>query len=227
VQSFKVVMRLRINLKNIFIALNEYSEFPKYNTIPVLFNTLALMLPVIIINKSFNNEITAYFDLTRQIFAITLALISASVAQVYLQKIAERKNKNERILPDILKLSKVLGSISFIGIVFVLIFGPDIFSLVFGEGYRVSGYYAQILILSFAIRFIASTLSIVFIILQKLKINAIWQILYFIAISSLFIFKYESIESFLYIYLVIDLIFYVLYYGLIILISNEHDKKIN
>lgn len=227
IQLLKSSLRIGINVKNIYAALKEYSEFPKYNTIPVLFNTLALMLPVIIINKLFNSEITAYFDLTRQIFAITLALISASVAQVYLQRIAEKRNNKERILPEILKLSKVLGIISLIGIVIVLIFGPEVFSLVFGSEYRASGYYAQILIFSFAIRFIASTLSIVFITLQKLKMNAIWQILYFIAIASLFMFKYESIQSFLFTYLIIDVIFYAVYYTLIIAISNQHDKNIS
>jgi O-antigen/teichoic acid export membrane protein len=225
-QLFRSSLRIGLNFKNIYTALKEYTEFPKYNAIPVLFNTMALMLPVIIINKLFDNEITAYFDLTRQIFAITLALISASVAQVYLQRIAEKRNRNERILPEILKLSKVLGVISVIGIVIVLIFGPDVFSLVFGAEYRASGYYAQILIFSFAIRFIASTLSIVFITLQKLRMNAIWQILYFIAIASLFMFRYESIKSFLFTYLIIDVIFYAVYYALIVIISNQHDKNI-
>lgn len=228
IQLYKTGIMLKdITYKSIIHTLIKYVEFPKYNFLPFLFNNAALMLPVIIVNRAFSQEVTGHFDLTRQVLAVTLGLLSASISQVYLQRIAEKKNKNQKILKDILKASKYMGAIA-IGIVLIILFGGKfLFSLVFGSEYLISGIYAKIIIVSYAMRFIASSLSVVFISLQKLKINAVWQISYFLTILILFFIKFQTITDFLYSYLIIDLVMYLVYYVLIILKTIEYDKSIS
>jgi len=207
-------------------SLIEYKKFPLYNSVPVLFNTAALLMPVILINRLFNEQITAYFDLTRQILGLTLSLVAAAVSQVYLQKLAEKKNRKQKLLPDIIKASKILGILSILGIIIIELFGEQLFSIIFGHEYFHSGVYAKILVISFGIRFIVTPQSIAFISLERLKLNAIWQIGYFILISSLFFLKNVSIEDLLIRYMTIDLIAYSIYYFLIIRIVKQHDNTI-
>ncbi len=207
-------------------TLKEYNHFPKFNILPVLLNNAAAWLPVIFITRFFSIETTGEYDLSRQVMAISLSLISMSVAQVYLQRIAEIRNRGEKILPDILNVSKILGSLAFIGILITLIVGPFLFGFVFGESYRISGEYAQIMVFSFGIRLIVSPLSVVFVNLERLKLNAVWQILYFFSILSLLLFHFSSIKDFLYTLVSIDLIAYSIYYGMIIYITKNYDNKI-
>jgi len=226
-QSIKNGLRFKSLSKTLlFSSLKEYNHFPKYNILPVLLNNAAAWLPVLFITRFFSIETTGEYDLTRQVLAISLSLISMSVAQVYLQRIAAMRNRGEKILPDIIKVTKILGSLSLIGIILTLLIGPFIFGFIFGESYEISGVYAQIMIFSFGIRLIVSPLSVVFVNLERLKLNAVWQISYFFCILSLLLFDFSSIKEFLYFLVTIDLIAYSIYYGMIIYITKNHDKSI-
>ncbi|HAG16037.1 MAG TPA: hypothetical protein DCG69_05865 [Bacteroidales bacterium] len=207
-------------------TLKEYNHFPKFNIFPVLLNNAASWLPVLFITQLFSVEITGKFDLTRQVFAVTLSLISMTIAQVYLQRIAEMRNRAQKIFPDILKVAKIIGTISILGIVITLLIGPLLFGFVFGKSYEISGVYAQIMIFSFAIRLIVSPLSVVFVNLERLKLNALWQVFYFLSILSLLLFNFSDILEFLYANVVIDLIAYSVYFGLIVYVSKVHDQEL-
>lgn len=215
-----------ISRPTFFKALKEYDQFPKYNILPVLLNNAAAWMPVLFITRFFALEITGQFDLTRQVLAITLSLISMAVAQVYLQRIAEMRIRSQPILPDIVMVAKIIGSISLIGIVITLLLGPLLFGFVFGKDYEISGVYAQIMIFSFAIRLIVSPLSVVFVNLERLKLNALWQVFYFLSILSLLLFHFSDIKEFLYVNVAIDVIAYSIYFGMIIYVSKVHDREL-
>lgn len=226
IQSIKKGLRFKsVSRTLLFETLKEYNHFPKYNILPVLLNNAAAWLPVLFITRFFSIETTGEYDLTRQVLAISLSLISMSVAQVYLQRIAEIRNRGEKILPDIIKVTKILGSLSLIGITLTLLLGPFLFGFVFGENYEISGVYAQIMIFSFGIRLIVSPLSVVFVNLERLKLNAVWQISYFFSILSLLLFDFESIKEFLYYTVAIDIVAYSVYFGMIIFITKQYDKE--
>ncbi|MBN2238099.1 MAG: lipopolysaccharide biosynthesis protein [Bacteroidales bacterium] len=227
-QSFRTGLGWKnISLHSIWATLKEYQQFPKYNIFPVLLNNAAAWLPILFITRFFTIDITGQFDLTRQVFAITLSLISMAVAQVYLQRISDMRIRKQKIFPDIISVSKILGLISLFGILITLMFGPFLFGFVFGADYTISGVYAQIMIVSFSIKLIVSPLSVVFVNLEKLKLNAVWQILYFLGILSLLLFKFESIIGFLYVNVAIDVIAYLIYYLLILYISKQHDRHLD
>jgi O-antigen/teichoic acid export membrane protein len=226
-QSLKMgLIWKKLSFKYIIEILKEYSQFPKYNILPVLLNNAAAWLPILFITRFFTIDITGQFDLTRQVLAITLSLVSMAVAQVYLQRIADMRLRKEKILPNIITVSKILASLSFLGIIVTLLMGPFLFSFVFGADYEISGVYAQIMIFSFSVKLIVSPLSVVFVNLERLKLNAVWQILYFFGILSLLLFDFKTITDFLYVNVAIDLIAYFIYYILILYVSRAHDQSL-
>ena len=87
-QVKKAGLNFNFNLSQIKITLKKYKDFPIYSALPSLFNSISLFLPIIIINKIYSQEITGYVDLSRQMLALPIALISATIAQVLLQKTA-------------------------------------------------------------------------------------------------------------------------------------------
>ena len=137
--------------------LIKYIEFPKYSTIPTLLNSVSLFLPVIIINQFYSQEVTGYFDLSRQMLALPLALVSMAVSQVLIQKIVEHKQNRKKITKLVTKIALVLLAMSALGIMVIELFGIELFTFIFGDEWELSGRITQILIFSYAIKFVVST----------------------------------------------------------------------
>ena len=215
-----------VTKKGILKQLRKYSEFPKYNLVPIFLNTLSLSLPIIFINKFYTQEIAGLFDLSRQILLVPIALISRSYSLVLFQKIAEMRNEKKSILEGIKKQFFLLLILGILGIIIIQLFGIPLFKFVFGNQWEQSGIYAKILVFSFAIRFAITPFSIVLISLEKLRIQAAWQLFYFFAILSLLFFKDMSIVQFLTAYVIIDLISYSLNLIIVLYTSYKYDKNL-
>lgn len=218
--NFKVISFSKIieNLKNNF-------SFPKYNLLPSLLNSFSTLLPIFIISSFYSDAITGYFNFTRQILVIPLVLISTSISQVLFKQIADKKNTNEKITKDLIGIAKILGVLAILFILIILLFGKYLFEIFFGIQWIESGVYSQILVISFAIQFVVSPLSILFPAINKIKILSIWQVFYFLSISMLILFRNLSIYEFLTVYLIIDIISYSIYFILIYICAKKFDSK--
>lgn len=215
-----------ISLKKMFFVFQKYIDFPKYNLVPSLLNTFCLLFPVLLINRYYSSETTAHFDLVRNILAVPAALLSTSISQVLLQNISERKNSNQPIKAVIYKIISLLGIISLIEILVLTLFGKSLFTLYAGSEYTISGYYAKYIVFSSAVKLIVSPISVVLISLQKLKTLGMWQLIYFLLILCLMFFSRVSFESFLLIYVLIDVIAYLLYFIIILRSINNWEQSL-
>jgi len=93
--------------------------------------------------------------------------------------------------------------------------GGELFEIVFGEKWRLSGEYTSILIFSYAVSFIVSPFSMLLVVLGKIRMVSIWQTFYFFAVCILWFFSNFDIEHFLEALVVIDVVSYAMY-GLLI-----------
>ncbi|MFT6715644.1 MAG: O-antigen/teichoic acid export membrane protein [Saprospiraceae bacterium] len=207
--------------------LIKYKDFPLYNAVPSVLDKFSLNMPVVIISSFFSASINGFVNLPKQILGTPLSLISASISQVYFQNIIEKKNLNQLIVPQLLKAIKFLSLIAVVFVIGTLLCSEIVFEVVFGEEWKIAGYYAKILSFAIAIKFVVSPLSIVFPSLNKMKIGSFWQVLYFIAICTLFFLESFSIEYFLIIYVIIELLMYSFYLFLIVKVAKEHDRNLS
>lgn len=217
----------RISLIKIKQIASEYIEFPKYNFIPALFNTLSLSLPTIIISLYYTKEIVGYFDLTRQILLVPSAFISLSISQVLFQRITEKKNEGLSVKQEILSILFILSFLAILFIIIIQLFGGLIFSLYAGESYRISGHYAKYIVFNFSMQFIVSPLGIALVSLGKIKVVSFWQVFNIILISSLFLLKGLKIDLFLLIYAGVDVIGYSVYLFLILYQIRKYEQGLN
>jgi len=215
-----------ISLRRMRAMALRYREFPLYNLFPSFLNTAAALAPVFFIKHFFSDNVTGYFDLTRTVLAIPMALLTVSVSQVLYQKISERRNRGEGIRDQMLPLMKVLGVLAVAEVIVLFFFGKELFAFFFGKTWGVSGEYARILVFGFALKFIVSPLSVSLMALEKIRVWSLWQILYFIAICSLAAFKAPDIDSFLIRYLIIDIFAYTVYAGIIFFVIAGYEKEI-
>lgn len=173
-----------------------------------MFNTLSLLLPIVILNKTFTTQQTGYFDLARMLLILPLSLVTESLSQVILQRFSEYKNQQKSIKKEALNIFLSLSIFSIIFTFIIYSFGEFLFVQIFGNQWIISGEYAKILIWAFALKFIVSPFNITFTAFQRIGILSIWQTIYFLLILLLLIMKFDNINHFLYTYLFIELISY-------------------
>jgi O-antigen/teichoic acid export membrane protein len=215
----------QVTKREVKIVSKEYIHFPVYNGIPSFLDSLSLNVPVAIIHASFNSVTTGFFNLSRQVIAAPLLLISSTMSQVLFQKISEKKNANLPVLSDIIKLLRVQSLLALGFLLIVVPFSPVLFSIVFGEEWRIAGEFTQILALGFAIKFVVSPLSLIFPALNAIKTGSFWQLIYFLSICTLFFLGHLSIVQFLVAYTLIEVLVYLFYLWLIVKTAKNHDSQ--
>jgi O-antigen/teichoic acid export membrane protein len=201
--------------------LKQYIGFPKFNVFPSMLNALSGMLPVFIISSHFSVDVAGSYNFSRIILSVPFALISAGISQVLMQQTSERRHRNEPVAPDLLSLATKLAALSVLGIIILYLWGPLLFEIFFGTKWKYSGQYTSILIFSYGISFIVSPFSVLLAVFDKIKHSGFWQTFYFVCTCSLWFFSDFSIERFLEILVIIDVICYAVY-GIIIYNAVKH-----
>ncbi len=226
-QIFKNKYEFRfVSRKKIAYVFKKYIEYPKYNVLPTLLSSAATILPFLFINKMYSTEIIGYLDLSRLVLSIPLIFIASTISQVFFQQTTEKKHNSLSIKNDVKNIMYLLLGVVVIEFIVIMLIGPQLFGFVFGDRYVVSGSFSQVLIFSFALSFIGSTFSSIFITFEKIRLNSIWQITYFCVICSLLLFKGLTILDFLKIYVAIEIVMHLIYISMIYFIIKGYEKRI-
>jgi len=198
----------KIPIKEMFRYAINYRDFPLKSAIPSLLNAFSLLLPVLIINRLFDEQVTGFFDLSRVVLIVPLSLITASLSQIVLQQFTEKRNNHLSIKKDSLAIFAGLVGFALLFVVVIAGWGPDLFSFFFGNQWLSSGIYAQWLVWAFAIKFVVSPFNMVYTAFEKLGLGAIWQTSYFLLIVALYFIPFSGIHQFLKGYVGIELLAY-------------------
>jgi O-antigen/teichoic acid export membrane protein len=226
-QSMKYGLSLRLfSPQMIKKVLVKYSEYPKFNVIPSFMSACSFLLPAILINKFFTSENTGFFDLSKLLLSIPLALVATSISNVMLQRVSEKYRNSERFLKELLPIFSIVIIICAIEIIVIEFFGVVLFKLIFGELWGFSGSISRILVWSYALNFIVASFSSVFISMNKIKLLSIWQLFYFISILSLFLFKNLTFIGFIKVYVMIEVLCYLVITAFMISILMKYEAKI-
>jgi len=226
-QSWRAGLKLhKINPDGLKTVAGRYSDFPKYNAIPALLNKVCLFLPVILVNTFYNAETTGYFDLSRMVLALPLALITQAIMQSLLQRLSESKKQNQSVVKELSGLAFLLFTAAIIGIVIIVFLGDFIFGL-FGKQWEQSAFYAQVMVYSFALKFVVSPFSAVFTAFEKIRVASVWQIFNFFVLAGLFFFGYLPVIDFIRLYVLLELFTYGIYFILIYRVVKKYERMLN
>jgi O-antigen/teichoic acid export membrane protein len=204
----------------------KYSEFPKFNVIPSFMSACSFLLPAILINKFYSSEYTGYFDLSKLLLSIPLALISTSISNVLLQSISENFQNNRSLRKDLLLIFAIVSVIGVVEILVITFFGVSLFKIVFGEMWGFSGEISKILVWAYALNFFVASFSAIFISMNRIKMLSIWQIIYFISILSLILFRNSAFLDFLNVYVIIEISCYIVMIIMMLSIVVTYEKKV-
>lgn len=162
------LLRKSINWHGMTQGVKHYSKFPLYDTWASLFNIISWQLPALLLSAFFSASVVGYYALAFRLMSLPMNFIGKSISQVFFQRASVSIN-NGTFAEVVEKTFSNLFKISILPILILTLTGQDIFVLAFGEEWRESGIYLQILGGWSFFWFISSPLSTVFSVLEKQK----------------------------------------------------------
>jgi len=147
---------LSLSKRRIKVNSKKYENFPKYQTITVFISSLAQNIPILLLGILFSPEIAGFYALTTRVLNAPIGLIGKSTREVYYQKASKMYAKGEDFSSLYIKTTLGLLKLFIIPFFIILFFGEEIFEMFFDEKWKVSGFYAEILIFWFLTLFIKS-----------------------------------------------------------------------
>lgn len=127
----------------IYELAKRHKDFPLYRAPQVALNALSQSLPTLMLISFFGPAAAGFYTLGRTVLAMPATLIGSAVGDVFYPRIVEAANNKEKLFHLVLKATTTLALIGFIPFFAVIIFGPWVFSIVFGNEWQEAGEYAQ------------------------------------------------------------------------------------
>jgi len=137
------VPKSEIKLDRIWRVAKENSQFPKYNAPQNLISSISRVALPFTLGLFFGVETVGLYWLADRVLRAPASLVERSVRTVFYQRSSELFNKGKTFYPLLLWASSGLMVIGLVPLTILLLFGPEIFSIVFGAEWRKAGIMTQ------------------------------------------------------------------------------------
>ena len=164
-------------------ALSRYRRFPLYLGPAGLLNVLGQQLPILLVAYWYGAHVAGWLGLTQRVLALPVTLVGTAVAQVYLSEISRAARGDSEGARRLFRRStRLLLIVAGLLLSVLLIFGPVLFSFVFGETWRESGEFARAMALGLAGQMVGSPLSQTLIVFGRQRLQLFWDSLRVVSI---------------------------------------------
>ncbi|MCD4683518.1 MAG: oligosaccharide flippase family protein [Bacteroidales bacterium] len=182
----EVIRNLSFKTVSLKASFKRYWKLAISLVVSYEIQTVYLQIPVLFFNKYFEASVAGFFFLAQRIVAMPISLISRSVGDVFRQEATDIYHETGRFDKLFLSTFKKMFFISFIPFLLLFIIAPELFSLIFGEEWRIAGDYARILVVGEFVTFVSSPFNKASLIREKKQYIFYWNLsrLFFMLIVS-------------------------------------------
>ena len=152
---------MRFSFSSLLETGTNYSKYLKSNTVHAVLTALASNVAPLVLSFLFTKEIVGYYGLSLRVCVIPVTLVSQAFFQVFSREIVLKFRDNEDSYGYLKKSVLQLVAIGVLPFSILFLFGPQLFSFVFGESWFLSGVYARLLIPYLFTSFVVSPLALV------------------------------------------------------------------
>lgn len=176
-----------IKIQRLKQVLKRYKNFPLYSAPSNYVYTAGNNIPVVLLTSLFGSAVTGLFGLANSIIQLPMNLIGMSVSQVFYSEAANIGKTNPQEIKRLsVKLIKKLALIALVPLVIFLLFGPWLFSFVFGSQWYEAGIYARILSVMVYFHFIILPIGRILEIFERQRAGLIFNIIRLGMVLSVF-----------------------------------------
>ena len=177
----------QINKNSIWDLIHRYRRYPLYSTPSNLIYTLGNNLPMLFLLAFFGSSEVGLFGLATNIINIPISLVGISVSQVFFAEAAKIGKHKPKELKDLsTKLVLKLATFGVIPLLVVFIYGPQMFSFIFGNQWYVAGIYARILSVMIYFHLLILPIGRLLEILELQRLGLIFNVIRLACISLVF-----------------------------------------
>jgi O-antigen/teichoic acid export membrane protein len=121
----------------------QYYDFPLYRAPQVFLYALSQSLPVLMLASYFGPSAAGFYTICRAVLDMPCSLVGKAVGDVFYPRVTEAFHRGEDVSRLILKATLALAGVGFLPFAVVVVFGPQLFSIVFGVEWVRAGEYAR------------------------------------------------------------------------------------
>jgi O-antigen/teichoic acid export membrane protein len=180
-----IVIRFGAAKSRLREVARRYRRFPLLLAPSGLLNILGTQLPVLLLAYFYGIAVAGWMGLAQRVLAVPVTLLGTTVAQVYLAELARSKRSRFSTAGSLFtRASRSLLTVgALVGLV-LLIGGPQLFALVFGQEWAISGKYAQAMSLGLTAQFIGTPLSQTLIVYERQMLQLSWDTARLVLVST-------------------------------------------
>ncbi len=156
--------------------LSDNIRFPKYLVLSSLIDRSGSHGYLILFTKVFGEAVTGALSLYNKVAGLPSVLIGSAVGDVFKRNASEQLRVSGECVRLFKKTATTLFLVAIVPFFVLLLLGPFVFSIVFGEQWSVAGEYAQILSPVFLMGFVVSPLSSLIYLEENQKYDLLLQI---------------------------------------------------
>lgn len=207
--------------RGVLQAAKRYKQFPLFSTWSGLLNTAGTQLPPILFAALFNTSSAGLYALANRILKLPITVLGSAIGQVFFSDLAKAQRESMLTLlvgKGVLNLVKL----SFPAAAIFMLVAPDLFLIVFGEKWQISGEVARWMTPWLLLQFISSPISSVYFVLERERLGLCFQIVMFSlrAASVLVGFVYFDFMGTLIIFSLVSAACYFIYIISILLLAH-------
>lgn len=128
---------------SIIALAKQHKDFFFFRTPQTFIDSVTQSLPILLLSSFFGATSVAFYSIGKTVLYLPTSLIGKSVGDVFYSRISEAANNNESLTKLIQKATLGLIILGFIPFGFVIMFGPWLFSVIFGLEWEQAGEYAR------------------------------------------------------------------------------------
>jgi O-antigen/teichoic acid export membrane protein len=129
--------------ESVFSLAKKHKDFPIFRASEMFINGVTQSLPVLMLTVFFGPAAAGLYSIGRRLLSMPAQIIGKSVGDVFYPRIAEAAHNKEKLSRLVIKATLSLVAIGFIPFGIIIVFGPLLFSFIFGTEWAMAGEYAR------------------------------------------------------------------------------------
>ncbi|RAH38217.1 lipopolysaccharide biosynthesis protein [Halomonas sp. SL1] len=166
--------------RDVWHSAKRYRDFPLFSTWGGFFNSVGQQLPPLLFASLFGAGAAGLYALAHRVLTMPMSIVGQAVGNVFFSSAAEAYREG-RLGPLVSSVHEKLAQIAMPPALVLIVIGPDLFTLVFGEQWRSAGDFARWMAPWLYMVFITSPLSTLFSVMEKQTQGLLFQVILLLA----------------------------------------------
>ncbi len=153
----------------------RYQRFPIYSTPAGLSRVAGVELPSLVLAAAFSPAAAGLYALTNRVLGVPAAVLGGAVSQVFVSNAAEAY-RNGSLGPLVRNLHAKMAQIGLPFMFLLMMLGPELFGIVFGEAWRQAGEFACWMAPWLYLVFVSSPITTITAVMERQKQGLVFHL---------------------------------------------------